>query len=387
MNLEVKTRNEIGAEAWNGFVLASDEAWLWHCFDMAELRAAWPDMHDVSFGIIDRDHGGSLVAVVPCFVHARHSMSSIGGPALENRLGRKHRGSVYECIREHLQALAREKRISTVMLSLSPLAPAYTGGNCPLVNPLLSLGCENALTQTLIVDVRKGRDTVWQNMEGRARTAVRKAEKLGVRVREAGMDESDTYYKLHCETYDRTGVPAHPEAFFRKMWEKFLSDGRCRVWFAEYGGRVVAAENFGIFKDRAVYWTGAASRQGLEVCANSLIQWQAIEWMMESGIQWYETGEAFPGIREGKLKGLSDFKQSFGGALFPFYKGIMRIPREETRAELLKRSLAAWIRATRDLLVCGIGLGGDPGRKSSRREGNAGTSAPPMKVRASGEKR
>ncbi len=351
VNLEVRTRKEIGKEAWNGFVRESDEAWLWHCFDMPELRAVWPDYLDASFGIEDRDHGCLLVAIVPCFVHERHSLSSVGGPALANPLGRKHRGNIYECIREHLLALAREKRVHTIGLSLSPLAPAYTGGNCPLVNPLLFLGCENTLTQTLIADIRSGKDALWQKMEGRARTAVRKAEKAGVRVREAGMDESDTYYRLHCETYDRTGVPAHPEAFFRKMWKKFLSDGRCRVWFAEHDGRVVAAENFGTFKDRAVYWTGAASRQGLEVSANSLIQWQALKWMVENGIQWYETGEAFPNIRKGKLRGLSDFKQSFGGTLFPFYKGIMRIPREDTRAMLLKGSFVSWLRATRDLLV------------------------------------
>jgi hypothetical protein len=371
VNLEVRARNEIGEEAWNGFVRESDEAWLWHCFDMPELRAAWPDYHDASFGIEDRDHGGHLVAVVPCFVHAHHSLSSVGGPALASSLGRKHKSSVYDRVREHLLALAKEKRVHAIGLSLSPLAPAYTGGNCPLVNPLLSLGCENTLTQTLIADIRSGKDALWQKMEGRARTAVRKAEKAGVRVREAGMDESDTYYRLHCETYDRSGVPAHPAAFFRKVWERFLSDGRCRVWFAEHGGRVAAAESFGIFKGRAIYWMGAASRRGLEVSANSLIQWQALKWMTESGIQWYETGEAFPNIREGKLRGLSDFKQGFGGTLFPFYKGIMRIPREETRADLLKGSFVSWLRATRNLLMHLAGTDRVPGmeRILKRRHG------------------
>ena len=356
MNLIVKTRVELGEEAWNSFVLDSDEAWLWHCFDMPDLREAWPDYRDASFGIVDKDHGNLLLAVVPCFVHAHHSMNSAGGPATINSLTRNQKSSVYERIREHLISLAGSHGIHTIGLSLSPLAPAYTGENCPLVNPLLPLGCENTLTQTLIIDLRDGIDAVWHRMEGRARTAVRKAERAGIKVREAGPDEADAYYRLHCETYERTGVPAHPEAFFRKIWEKYLADGRCRVWFAERGGKVVAAENFGIFKGRAVYWTGAASTQGLGVSANSLIQWHAVRWMAENDIQWYETGEAFPNIRDGKLKGLSDFKQSFGGRLYPFYKGIVRIPRQGTRADLLKASLVSWIKTTRELLVHIAGL-------------------------------
>ena len=43
----------------------------------------------------------------------------------------------------------------------------------------------------------------------------------------------------------------------------------------------------------------------------------------EEGIKWLETGEGFPGANEPKLRGLSEFKQSFGGQLGPFYRGRM----------------------------------------------------------------
>jgi hypothetical protein len=51
-------------------------------------------------------------------------------------------------------------------------------------------------------------------------------------------------------------------------------------------------------------------------------------------LSWYEVGEAFPNVKEGKLKGLNDFKKSFGGSLYPYYKG--RLPVNNRAAKILK---------------------------------------------------
>jgi len=338
------------------FVLGSDEAWLWHCFDLPDALCTWPDHQDISIGIQDGDHGNTLVAVVPLYLQGGLFISSLGGPALANALSRKQRSRIYTFIREHLIALAKRYPIREINLSLSPLAPAYTGKTRPMVNPLLFLGCENTLTQTAIIDLGKDIEGIWQQMEGRARTAIRKAEKSGVQVRKARPDEVDTYYSLHSETYNRTGVPPHPKAYFGKIWSDFLSTSRSLVWFAEHEGTVVAAENFGIFKDRAIYWTGAANQSGLDLEANSLIQWTAIQWMVEHGIQWYETGEAFPNVLEGKLKGLSEFKQSFGGTLFPYYKGSLRMVPQGHHDTSHKDLFKSWLKATKLLLIPTLGM-------------------------------
>jgi hypothetical protein len=116
-------------------------------------------------------------------------------------------------------------------------------------------------------------------------------------------------------------VPPHSEDYFGAIWDRFIAKGLARVWVAELDGEPVAAENFGIYKGAAVYWTGAANAKGLEVEANSLLQWTAMQWMLDNGIEWYETGEAFPQFHAGKNKGVSDFKKSFGGSLYPYYKG------------------------------------------------------------------
>lgn len=329
-SLRILNRHEIEPEVWDSFVDASDEAWLWHRYDFQDALATWPKRTDLSFAILDTGSGDTLVAVVPvqlveirtANLFYRNSLNSLGGIACSNGLGDKHKRKVRQFGFEWLKILAGRQRAIQIELCLASMSPAWRGECCPRVNPLIELGYDNVLTQTWVVDLRPGSDVLWKKLEGRTRTAIRKAEKMGVTVRMAHRPEDlDTYYQLHCETYHRTAVRPHPKEYFESIWLKFLNVGLAYILFAEYDNEVVAAENFGIYKQAAIYWTGAASTEGLSTNANALLQWTAMQWMCKNGLHWYETGEAFPGTQTGKLKGLSDFKKSFGGELYPYYKG------------------------------------------------------------------
>jgi hypothetical protein len=329
-HLVSNNRNEVSQDEWDSFVDCSNEAWLWHRFDLQDAISTWPGKRDLSFAVKDISSGGQIVAVVPLHLIERrrmftfkwNSLDSLGGPACINELGNRQKHRILGYILSQIIALARKYDAVEMNMALSPLAPAYCGERCPKVNPLLELGCENTLTQTWVVDLRQGEEAIWVNMENRARTAIRKGEKEGLTIRPANRpNDLEVYYSLHCDTYNRTRAHPHPKAYFEAIWSNFVSKGFSYILFAEWNGKVVAAENFGIYKKASVYWTGAASNQGLLLQANSLLQWTAMKSMIENGIMWYETGEAFPGARGGKSKGLNDFKRSFGGKLFPYYRG------------------------------------------------------------------
>jgi hypothetical protein len=329
--LEVLTRPLIGREAWDDFSDRSDEAWLWHRFDFQDALATWRGSEDRSFAIVDPAQGDEILALVPLRINARRFagvlpvflLDSLGAVACRNGLQPGRRRSVLAQARASLLKQASQGHCLDIRLTCPPMAPAYRGENSPRVNPLLFLGCRNAVSQTWVINLRAGKDAIWAAMEGRARTAVRKAEKAGVKIRPAVADDLDLYYRLHVETYRRTGVDPHPRAYFQAIWQHLLPSGLTRVWVAELDGEAVAAENFAIYKNAALYWTGASSGRGLAVEAGSLLQWTAMQWMSSAGIAWYETGEAFPQALSGKAKGLNDFKKSFGGNLHPFFKGSL----------------------------------------------------------------
>jgi hypothetical protein len=327
--LDAVSRETLGADAWNRAVESSDDGWLWHRYELQDALATWRGRTDCGFALIDQTRPELVEAIVPA-QRVRNwlgsvTLESFGGPALRQGGGHRHRARLMEVAREQLAALAAEGGASSVTVALPPLAPALRGERCPRVNPLLDAGFENAVTQTWMVDLDGGPDAIWRRMEGRARTAVRKAEKAGISVRVADRpDDVNLYYRLHRETYRRTGAKPHPRAYFERVWCDFLATGLARIWVAEMDGQPVAAENFATYKGAAWYWTGAATARGLAVEANSLLQWEAMLWMAAAGMRWYDTGEAFPEARSGKLKGLNDFKRSFGGVLYPVFRGVLR---------------------------------------------------------------
>jgi hypothetical protein len=332
-NFIVINRQDIDRNVWDTFVDLSEEAWLWHRYDLQDALYTWPNRQDMSFAVVNPNQGNAIVAIVPfhliCYGVFRrlrlNKFDSTGGPACAPGLAKQYKRQILSFIVATMGELAKENFAYEITIAIPPMAPAFCGNRCPLVNPLLELGFENISTHTWVVNLQQGKDKLWQNMEKRARGAIRKAEKQGLSIHQAEDKDLDIYYTLHCETYHRTGVRPHPKAYFEDIWNNFLSKNLAYILIAEKNDIPVAAENFGIYKQAAIYWTGASSAQGLSMQVNSLLQWTAIQWLKDNNINFYETGEAFPHVTVGKLKGLNDFKKSFGGDLYPYYRGRMII--------------------------------------------------------------
>jgi hypothetical protein len=349
-DLTTLTREQIGVERWDAFVETCDEAWLWHSWDLIEALRTWRDSFDESFGVAT--NSGELLAVVPlrrvgiriARVVNAHDLEGLGGPAFAGDIGRRRRTAVGAALVAYLHELGSQHRVREVRLSLSPLAPAFIGRNRPAVNPLLELGGENVVSQTWIVDLSREVDALWEGMAGRGRTAVRKAESAGVTVRVGAEDDLDAYYEMHCETYARTGQPPHPRAYFEAIWRHFLGRDRATLLIAEHDGAPVAAQSFAVFKAAAAYWTGAASEAGLRLGANNILQWEALKRLRERGAAWYEAGEAFFGGEDAKLRGLSDFKRSTGGQLFPIYRMKFELASRGVRGAIHARDAVRAVR-------------------------------------------
>lgn len=325
---EVVPLVDIDKDRWDAFAGASDEAWLWHRSDLIRTLTSWPGRKDLSFALIE-DESNEIFAIFPLhrisnskFGFSITSLNSLGGPAVKNNLGPERKEELLEKAFEQILALSNIEKSVQFDFVLPPVAPAYRDKGQTANLPKFPTKLLEVSTQTYTIDLSTGKTQVWEGFEKRARNAIRKAENLGVKVRVANQtSDLDVYYELHKDTYHRTGVNPHPIEYFDGIWKYFYSKGLAHILFAEVNGQVVAAETFGVYKKGANYWTGAASEKGLACNANSLIQWYAIQHFIDSGLDFYDVGEAFPEAESGKRKGLDRFKRSFGGKLRPFLHG------------------------------------------------------------------
>jgi hypothetical protein len=345
-------RRSVGVDEWDALVDLSDDAWLLHRDAYAEGLGTWPELTDVSFALISPS--GATAAIMPLHSSAVHrlrgylrfaELSSPGGPVVHPSLGKRESAATYGQALAHAQALAEAANGVSLEVSLAPLAPGRRGDRAPRVNPLLVHGLKNAVGQTWMVDLRGGKDSVWRGMEGRARTAVRKAEKAGVTVREAhGASDLNLYYDLHAQTYRRTGVRPHPREYFETLWRRLGPSGELMALFAEHAGTVVAAQVFGVYKGAGWYWTAASSTDGTRLAAPNLLQWAAMSRLVEAGCDWYDTGAAYIGPGDSKSHSISDFKRSMGGELYPVFAGRVDLGSRTWHGVLALREIGLAVR-------------------------------------------
>ncbi|MBU4216731.1 peptidoglycan bridge formation glycyltransferase FemA/FemB family protein [Candidatus Parcubacteria bacterium] len=176
-------------------------------------------------------------------------------------------------------------------------------------------------SKTLILNLENTEENLLKEMHQKTRYNIRLAEKKGVTIREAGIDEFDKFWALMSETVERDGFRLHGKDYYKKMLStpqpsrsvvgvRVMSDElKIKLYFAEYEGRIIAANIITFFGDMVTYVHGSSSDQDRNVMAPYLLQWEIIKQAKNLGYKHYD----FYGIDEIKWPGVTRFKKGFGG--------------------------------------------------------------------------
>ena len=256
---------------------------------------------------------------------------SLGGPAWAGNLPAKMRAEAMSRLRDYVLNIIVENNAVAMEAQIAPLTPSLCGVLAAKINPLIPAGFANTQTETWMVDLSGSEAEIRGRYSELTRRELRKASQGDMRLRDAaGPNDLNLYYRLHLETYDRTGAKPHPFGYFQAIFERFQPRGLARIVFAERRGSVVAAQNTGRYKKGAIYWTGASisEKEGGE---NRLLFDAQITAARADGCTRYETGQAFVNSNDAKESGLSRFKRSFGAEMYPYYRGILHSPRRSFR--------------------------------------------------------
>jgi len=331
--MEVSAKTSVSPQEWTELLRASDDVWLYHTLPWLDMTAGVYALENWYF--VARDGGVALGAFPVQRMRYSHYARSCdagysglmgsAGPFFRRGLSPKRRGRALAALTDAVLQWAKDARVDRVQCSLPPLA-ASCRENVRGVNPLAPAGWADVSTHTRLSALSRPEAALWQDLADDARRSVKRAQEAGYTVgREDWRDRLEDYYRVHQETYRRTGVPPHPKGYFAGIASDIAPQGQAVLWVGrDPEGRAVAFHNDARYRDGSLYWTGCCETAHLASGINYLLFWQALVGAQEDGCAWYEIGEAFPGVRSGKELGLTVFKAKFGGELFRYFRGELR---------------------------------------------------------------
>jgi hypothetical protein len=248
--------------------------------------------------------------------------------------------------RRALRAELARRGVVSEFLRFGDLVPGREAAAA--ADPLLGLRFGN---ETVVAELSRGFDAFWDACEGRARTAVRKARKLGWEVhvaiaQEADLKEDSSFRRLYEDSMRRVG--ARPYYLFADSYYEALREGLggglllARVAHAD--GRVGAAALLMLHGELMHYHLAGSERSAARDGANALLLCGAAETGVARGARLLHLGGGLGGSEE-----LFRFKRAFGRSIRGFHQARSVIAPGRYDA-LVRARAAATGRSPEDLL-------------------------------------
>lgn len=280
-----------------------------------------------SFAILNERN--EILFVIQLHLTPKQNLISQWGFCIKDNLPHKQLKKLQQFFKEYIDFYISKNKIRNFEICFSPLTEFNSPKFNNLLNPGLFFGFEPGLRYTYIIDLSKSDDRMLADCEETTRQAIRKteaSEKYSI-IESFGSDEDyQKYIKLHKETYTRTDAKRIiiSNDYHKHIFSKLIPQGLCKVFFLKNKEKneYIAATIVLLYKNTAYYWWGC-SKNDKDIGVNKYLLFKTIcnirELFGKTG--YFETGDAYPYLRGGKLKGLSDYKKCFGTFIYPIYKG------------------------------------------------------------------
>jgi len=175
-------------------------------------------------------------------------------------------------------------------------------------------GIEGSPYWDYIVNTNLEADILWKRLGQSARTAVRRATKQGLEVREAQEpEELSTFFSIYRSTMERRQVANYfpLNSSLIPLLTRMIRREEVKLFTASDGNRMVAGILLLLHKRTALWWLGGSLQDSWKMRPNELLVWHAIEWASKSRFSELDLGWA--GMYKTGLDGLQLFKRHLGG--------------------------------------------------------------------------
>lgn len=171
------------------------------------------------------------------------------------------------------------------------------------------------------LELKKDIDKLWKNLSSSKRRNIKKAQREDITVafheQKSAVQE---FYRLHCITRKRHGLPPQPVSFFDAVYENIIAQKQGEVALA-YSEKIPVAGAVFLFCEKEVLFKFGASDKNLQhMRSNDLIMWEGIKRFSEKGFISLSFGKT-----EKFHEGLCRYKDGFGGTRFQMSDHIYKV--------------------------------------------------------------
>ncbi|MCJ7675282.1 MAG: GNAT family N-acetyltransferase, partial [Sedimentisphaerales bacterium] len=269
MHCHVDILNPIDYPCWDELLISSRGYSFYHTSAWAKVLCESYRYHPVYFTLLDKN---KFLAMTP-MMEVRSILTGRRGVCLPftdqcESIGDNSSGA--EDMIESIKDYGRRRRWEFIDLRW---------GDYPNETPAVSFYGHK-------LDLTLGAEQLFCRFRHSVRTAIRKAIRAGVNVKiHTSIEALKEYYRLHCISRQRHGLPPQPYCFFEKVYEHIICKDLGFIVLACYCGANIAGAMFFNFGDKSVCKFAASDYRYQHLRANDLVIWEAIKWQAQRGYQ------------------------------------------------------------------------------------------------------
>ena len=254
--------------------------------------------------------GSSIAAVLPYTKRRRNGFTVLTQPPLTQSLGPWFTG-------EHKPKLSEQHRLLAALMEQLPAAHGYRQNWMPELNnwlPFYWAGYSQSTRYTYRLDLSDNTDALWQQMEGRCRTAIRKGTSQSNLTVGTSRDVDD-FWQLIAHVFSRHGqdVP-----YSRALVDQILRAGTAQKALTMYVARDAAGIAHAgaiVIHDqlRSYYILGGTSEEHRDSGGMNVALWQAI-------LEAHARGHRIFDFEGSMIGPIESFFRSFGSRQTPYFR-------------------------------------------------------------------
>lgn len=317
----------VSAKEWNEFVLRNSTGYVFHLYEMIVVDEQSENVN-ISFAIRDTI-SQAIVLLMPLFFDViNKKLVSRYGVVSADCLPRHYKAKLQNFFSKYMETLLAEHKICR-LLSEQPALCQYNSPDKKenVINPFYYLGFKPCMRYCWVVNLQKSEEQILAECEETTRQAIRmflsEEEYVFCCLSEAeAITRCEEFITLSEQTYNRSAAQSKSYSYYQHLFQNINNISR-EVYYIKQKSddKMIVGAIVSLYNDTAQYSYGAS----LTNKPNGISKFLFYKIMLDlkrRGIRYFETGGAYSYLKPTeKLRGISDFKKSFGTFLHTIHMG------------------------------------------------------------------